>query len=95
MTAKKKTKPIEIRFLIDPDQMLIEDLIKLEEGSVTSTRQIVELLATFVIDSTGTYIDREDATELLMKQSVVWLKGAQTEIMKQMEAINETVVPNE
>ncbi len=80
-----------IAFKVDLNRLTIDDLIAIEEGE--GTRRIRDVLARFAVNGTGEFMEEEPAQAAVGKLTIKEFSGLQADLISQMKAAQEEVVP--
>ena len=74
----------KLNLTIDADRLTVDDLIAIDEGMTAKPRWVRDLLARFVVDDAGAFIEYEDAKRQIGKLTIPELNTA-------MEQFSQTV----
>ena len=81
----------KLTFQIDPERLTLDDLIAMEEG--LGNRSSRDLLARFLVDATGAYIEYGTAKKLVGSLNLLELKEATSVFVKACQTLAETLIP--
>jgi len=82
----------KIRLKIDPDRITIDDLIAIEDGSI-KTRAVRDLIARFIVDERGEFLEDEEAKKLVGKLTLTELLRVGAELGAKVQEMVVGMVP--
>ena len=83
---------MKVLMKIDPERITVDDLIAIEEG-ITKTRAARDLLARFVTDESGNFLEEAEAKAFIGKLNVSNLAQLATELQASVKELQNKLVP--
>lgn len=77
---------------VDIEELTLDDLVALEEGSV-STRILRDLISRFLVDDDGNPIPEEDAIKIAGKMRMREMKEVATALTDEIKRIKDETIP--
>ena len=81
-----------IKIALDPERLTVNDLVELEGGNL-SIRTMRDLLARFVVDAQGKYLEHEEGVKVIGQLNMTELKEVTAQISKEVERLQEELSP--
>lgn len=82
---------MEIHFKIDGARLQVDDLIALEEAP--TLRIMRDILAKFLTDETGAFVEEAEARKVIGQMSVIELNKAAEQFKAAIEELQNSAVP--
>jgi hypothetical protein len=85
----------QIRFKIDPDRITLNDQIALEDLKLATARELRDLLARFLTDEKGEFIEQKQARLIVGELTQTQQVTALTAFQAAMEEAGRAMLPKE
>ena len=90
---------IDINFKVDPDKLTLRDLVAFEDMQLSDqpmhARDVVNLVARFLVDEKGEPVEMETARNVILDLSVTKANEAADKLMQTIREVSSPQVPPE